>query len=235
MKKLISSIRSSEEQSLMIHSQHYILLSLSSIIISLPHPHQPTPKQQCKTPIILTISRHFVIHILRQQIRRFLTRMAHRWNHFSHSSFGIFTQRKFMRVKKMFKLFCNFSEYKWNLFWDEREVFVCLAKLFGLVVFCWRSESIKSSKIMRMLTAEEQSVDFFNLAVPSPFFKETEPIFFLLWGRKEHKDWVSSDKDHEKWKKHELLSVLDCYHVSFVNSLVCVWVVLLLFPHFQDI
>jgi hypothetical protein len=31
---------------------------------------------------------------------------------------------------------------------------------------------------MRMLTVEEQSVDFFNLAVPSPFFKETEPDFF---------------------------------------------------------
>jgi hypothetical protein len=31
-----------------------------------------------------------------------------------------------------------------------------------------------------MLTAEEQSVDLLNLAVPSPIFKETEPIFVMM-------------------------------------------------------
>lgn len=34
-----------------------------------------------------------------------------------------------------------------------------------------------TQKIMRMLTAEEQSVALLNLAVPSPIFSETEPIF----------------------------------------------------------
>ncbi|EXB93217.1 Uncharacterized protein L484_024556 [Morus notabilis] len=33
---------------------------------------------------------------------------------------------------------------------------------------------------IRMLTAEDHSVALLNLAVPSPIFRETEPIFFLL-------------------------------------------------------
>jgi len=37
-----------------------------------------------------------------------------------------------------------------------------------------------TQKIMRMLTAEEQSVALLNLAVPSPIFSETEPILLDL-------------------------------------------------------
>lgn len=33
-----------------------------------------------------------------------------------------------------------------------------------------------TEKIMRMLTAEEHSVALWNLAVPSPIFRETDPI-----------------------------------------------------------
>lgn len=36
-----------------------------------------------------------------------------------------------------------------------------------------------TEKIMRMLTAEEHSVALWNLAVPSPIFRETEPISVL--------------------------------------------------------
>jgi len=37
-----------------------------------------------------------------------------------------------------------------------------------------------TEKIIRMLTAEEHSVALWNLAVPSPIFRETEPIL-VLW------------------------------------------------------
>lgn len=35
----------------------------------------------------------------------------------------------------------------------------------------------RTEKSMRMLTADEQSVERLNLAVPSPSFSETEPMF----------------------------------------------------------
>ena len=37
-----------------------------------------------------------------------------------------------------------------------------------------------TDKIMRMLTAEEHTVALLNLAVPSPIFRETEPILLQL-------------------------------------------------------
>lgn len=36
---------------------------------------------------------------------------------------------------------------------------------------------VTTEKSMRMLRAEEQRVALLNLAVPSPIFRETEPIF----------------------------------------------------------
>lgn len=38
---------------------------------------------------------------------------------------------------------------------------------------------MRTEKSMRRFTAEEQSVALLNLAVPSPIFSETEPIFLL--------------------------------------------------------
>lgn len=39
--------------------------------------------------------------------------------------------------------------------------------------------------IMRMLDAEEERVDFVNLAVPSPILRETEPILVHFHTQKE--------------------------------------------------
>ena len=39
---------------------------------------------------------------------------------------------------------------------------------------------MRTEKSMRMLSAEEHRVALLNLAVPSPIFRDTEPIFVLL-------------------------------------------------------
>ena len=51
-----------------------------------------------------------------------------------------------------------------------------------------------TENIMRMLTAEEHSVALWNLAVPSPIFRETEPI--LVLSQRERERERERDQSH---------------------------------------
>lgn len=61
---------------------------------------------------------------------------------------------------------------------------------------------------MRMLSADEHRVALLNLAVPSPIFRDTEPIFVLLLPLPSPKRWVC-EREREREES--------CERVRFVK------------------
>lgn len=76
----------------------------------------------------------------------------------------------------------DLSDNQRDLLGNERDVLVGMLSWVGLIL--WRRcEGVESEKIggdnresIRTFTAEEHSEALLNLAVPSPIFRETEPI-----------------------------------------------------------